>query len=133
MNQNYTYPIVLDLSDAEYVNILFPDFDNVMTCVLKSEDYISAAQDFLALTIKDFEDDQRDLPNYSSPQDIELGENQQIIYVNIWMPYHRSKIKDIFVKKTLTIPSWLDILAKKNNVNFSKILVKALKDELKLK
>jgi antitoxin HicB len=133
VKENYTYPIVLDFSDTEYVNILFPDFDNAMTSVLKGEDYVSEVQDFLALTIKDFEDEHRELPESSSPEEIEIVGNQQIIYVNIWMPFHRSKIKEVFVKKTLTIPAWLDILAKNNNVNFSKVLVKALKEELKVK
>jgi post-segregation antitoxin (ccd killing protein) len=48
------------------------------------------------------------------------------------MPYHKSRIKEVYVKKTLTIPSWLDILAKNNNINFSAILVKAIKKELNL-
>ena len=36
------------------------------------------------------------------------------------------------VKKTLTIPTWLNTLAEKNDINFSAILQRALKDELKL-
>ena len=34
------------------------------------------------------------------------------------------------VKKTLTIPSWLNDLAMENNINFSQLLQKALKKEL---
>ena len=34
------------------------------------------------------------------------------------------------VKKTLTIPSWLNNLAEQNNVNFSNVLQNALKDYL---
>ena len=36
------------------------------------------------------------------------------------------------IKKTLTIPSWLNNLAEKNNVNFSKVLQNALKECLNL-
>lgn len=36
------------------------------------------------------------------------------------------------VKKTLSIPAWLNTLAEKENVNFSQILQKALKDYLKI-
>ena len=39
----------------------------------------------------------------------------------------------INVKKTLTIPKWLDEMAKAKNVNFSAILVKGLKAELGLR
>ncbi|MCI7442625.1 MAG: type II toxin-antitoxin system HicB family antitoxin, partial [Clostridium sp.] len=34
------------------------------------------------------------------------------------------------VKKTLTIPRWLNNLAEKNNINFSQLLQSALKDIL---
>ena len=34
------------------------------------------------------------------------------------------------MKKTLTIPSYLDILAKNKNINFSQVLQNALKKEL---
>jgi len=55
-----------------------------------------------------------------------------LAYINVWMPYHRTKIKEVYVKKTLTIPVWLDMLAKENNINFSATLVKGLKEELGL-
>lgn len=42
--------------------------------------------------------------------------------------YHDTKV----VKKTLTIPSWLNELALKNNVNFSQVLKEALIKELNL-
>ncbi|MBQ7818619.1 MAG: type II toxin-antitoxin system HicB family antitoxin [Bacteroidales bacterium] len=36
------------------------------------------------------------------------------------------------IKKTLTIPKWLNTLAEKKNINFSQVLQKALKAELGL-
>ena len=36
------------------------------------------------------------------------------------------------VKKTLTIPSWMDKLAKERNVNFSNVLQNALRRELNI-
>lgn len=33
----------------------------------------------------------------------------------------------------LTIPAWLDVLAKANNINFSAVLVQGLKEALELK
>jgi len=116
MQDNYTYPCILDYSEEDIINIIFPD------------NYIEEAQDFLALLILDYEANNRKAPEAS--REIEIEKAQKLIYVNVWMPYHRSKTKEIFVKKTLTIPSWLDILAKKSNVNFSSVLVKALKEEL---
>lgn len=36
------------------------------------------------------------------------------------------------VKKTLTIPAWMDTLARENNLNFSNVLQNAIRRELNL-
>lgn len=46
------------------------------------------------------------------------------------MPYFRNASKEIYVKKNVTIPQWLDILAKENKINYSAALVKGIKAEL---
>lgn len=130
MKDNYTYPVIIDYNENEVINIIFPDFTNAITCADLDDDYISIAQEYLTLIITDYEEENRTLPNPSL--NVNLKNNQQLVYVNIWMPYHRSNVKEVFVKKTLTIPSWLDVLAKNNHINFSALLVKALKKELKL-
>lgn len=43
------------------------------------------------------------------------------------MPPFRSEIENKAVKKTLTIPHWLDKMGKANNVNYSQVLQDALK------
>ncbi|MEG0584367.1 MAG: antitoxin HicB, partial [Cetobacterium sp.] len=59
-----------------------------------------------------------------------LKKNQEVIYVSLWLPYEKSLTKTIYKKKTLSIPTWLDILATEKNINFSQVLQKALKEEL---
>lgn len=49
------------------------------------------------------------------------------------MPLVRNEIEEKSVKKTLTIPQWLNKVAKENNVNFSQLLQTALKEYLKIK
>jgi len=49
------------------------------------------------------------------------------------MPLVRNELDEQAVKKTLTIPKWLNTLAEKENINFSKILQSSLKEYLKLK
>ena len=34
------------------------------------------------------------------------------------------------IKKTLTVPAWLNTIAEMNNVNFSQVLQNTLKDQL---
>ena len=56
-----------------------------------------------------------------------------IVLVDIWMVPVRDEMKNKCIKKTLTIPKWLNDLAEAENVNFSKILKSALQDYLKTK
>ena len=51
-----------------------------------------------------------------------------VSYVSSDVSKYRKKVKA--VKKTLTIPEWLNEEAEKNHINFSSVLQKALMDEL---
>lgn len=132
MKDNYTFPVVFDYSDDEWIQIIFPCFDNQCTEVEKEENPVTAAQDWLALNIIDCEQSKTGVPSEELPDGFILEQNQHLVYVNIWMPFHRSSVKVTYTKKTLTIPSWLDILAKQNNINFSELLTQALKEKLNL-
>lgn len=131
MKNNYTYPAIISENEVGGRDIVFPDFNNAITCATKNDDVIEVAQDFLALMIADAECNKRKLPN-SSVDKYAVGDSSTLVYINVWMPYHRTKIKEVYVKKTLTIPVWLDMLAKKNDINFSATLVKGLKETLGL-
>ena len=43
---------------------------------------------------------------------------------------YRQKMSNKTVKKTLSIPEWLNTLAVENNINFSGVLQEALKQKL---
>ena len=130
MDNNYTYAAILDYSEDGFINITFPEFDALASCVETGEDPIVDAQECLATAILDLEDRKAPLPKRKEEKDIIVEADQKLVYVNVWMPYHRSRVKETYTKKTLTIPVWLDILAKQNNINFSETLVQALKEKL---
>lgn len=129
VKENYIYPIVLHREREGYL-ISFPDFPDQMTDAETEEQAIKAAQEVLALCINNNEDMGKEPPKLKKPEEIILGEDEKLIYVHLWMPYFRHVQKVIYVKKTLTIPKWLDEMAKKKKLNFSAILVKGLKKEL---
>ena len=132
MKSNYTYQAILDYGEEGFINIEFPMFEGAFTCVESDEDPIQAAQDLLSLYLKDYIDKNKELPNESSMMNLELDEKQVRVFINVWLPYHLKNVKETYVKKTLTIPTWLDVLAKQNNINFSSTLVDALKEKLNL-
>lgn len=89
-------------------------------------------QEYLILKLEDYENNKKDFPKASSMLDLKnkLKNNQEIVYININYEYEKSLIKLSYVKNTLTIPGYLDILAKNKNINFSQVLQNALKKEL---
>lgn len=127
--ENYIYPIKVKEEDGTFL-ITFPDFPDKMTDTDDESDIIRSAQEVLAVCLIDNEDQGIESPEPSKATEIQLDNGEKVIYVHLWMPYLRNITKVIYIKKTLTIPQWLDMLAKEKKVNFSAVLVKGLKEEL---
>ena len=127
MKENYTFPVILE-EEKECFLLTFPSFDWMVSQTDEKKDYIQAAQEVIALEVLDAEEEGRSL--VENPENIELEEGQRLIYVNVWMPYHRTTVKTVYIRKNVTIPAWLDALAKKAGINFSEILTEALREKL---
>lgn len=126
MRENYIYPAKIKKEDDVY-QVMFVDFPNASLVEGETEEEaIHYAQECLALEILDRENRGDKLPEPSS--DLE-----DVVYIHIWMPYFRNAAKEIYVKKNVTIPQWLDILAKEKKVNYSAALVKGIKLVLGIK
>lgn len=131
-----TYPIILTYKN----NIIYggvPDLniDNYMISGKTEKEVLNNLKETITLIISDLEDRKKKLPKPSKIIELrkKIESNQEIILFNIWLPYEKSKIKIEYKKKTLSIPIWLDMLAINKNINFSQILVNALKKELNIK
>ncbi len=74
------------------------------------------------------------LTNFPKPTlditQIILQKNQFVSFVSIDMDEYRKKFNNKSIKKTLTIPEWLNYLSEQNNINFSQVLQEALKEKL---
>lgn len=120
MKENFVYPIRVVDENGKY-NGRFLDFPDI--CLIESdsrEELLHSAQESLALEILDYESRNQELPTPSE-------EVNGVIFIHVWMPYFRNASKEIYVKKNVTIPQWLDILAKENKVNYSAALVRGIK------
>ena len=53
--------------------------------------------------------------------------------VSVDLELEVSKRRNRFIKKTVTIPEYLNILGVRNNLNFSQILAEGLREKLKIK
>lgn len=126
----YFYPAIFtyDENDKCYM-VDFIDLKGCSTYGKTINEAYLMAQDAMGLYLSDLET----FPNPTIPyNNIKLNENQFISIVEIDLLEYRKKYSNLAVKKTLTIPVWLNTLAEKNDINFSQLLQKALKKELKI-
>lgn len=127
----YIYPSVITYADNSIL-IEFPDIADCSSSAGKDEEVMSKAQEALALSIYEMEKKDLTIPESSKISDIKLENNQCVLLVQIAMPMYREAIMNKAVKKTLTIPKWLNEIAEENKLNFSLILQNAIKQRLGL-
>lgn len=91
------------------------------------------AKEVLELVLYNREEEGIQIPESTSLENIKCLKNERTVSISVWMPLVRNEMEEQAVKKTLTIPQWLNKLAEAQNVNFSKVLQSALKEYLKIK
>ena len=129
MQNKYIYPAIFDF-DEDGITVTFPDLPGCITCGNNQEEALKNAKEVLELYMYSLEEDNETIPQPSNILDLEVENTQVIVLVDIWMVPVRDEMKNKCIKKTLTIPKWLNDLASDNNVNFSAILQSALKEYL---
>lgn len=129
LKDRYIYPALFDYAD-DGITITYPDLPGCITCGQHDEEAFPMAKEALALHLFGFEEDGEPIPSSTSPKQLSVSNNQAIVLIEVWMPPFRQEMSNQAVKKTLTIPHWLDVVAKEQKVNYSYILQEALKEHL---
>ncbi|MDU4479738.1 type II toxin-antitoxin system HicB family antitoxin [Clostridium sp.] len=128
----YVFPAIFTYED-DGISIEFPDLLGCLSCGDTTEKAVEMAKEALGLHIYGMEEDNDYIPNPTPIEKIELTKNQIPMLIEVYMPMYRVAIENQSVKKTLTIPQWLNKLAEKNQINFSQVLQVALKEQLRIK
>lgn len=131
MKDKYVYPAIFTY-DYDGINIEFPDIEGCFSCADTDEEALYMAEDVLGLWMVELEEENEEIPEPTNLKDIKVGKNQKTALIGVWMPTVRKAINNKSIKKTLTIPQWLDIMAREKDLNFSYILQEGLKKELNL-
>ena len=125
----YVYPAVFEPEDGLY-NVTFPDLPDCYTSGDDLTDAMFMAQDILADVLADREEQNKPVPKPSVVSALSVPAGCTIALVtadtDAWRRAHSSKA----VKKTLTIPQWLDTAAQVRGINFSQVLQDALRAQL---
>lgn len=116
------YPAIVHAEEGNYW-VEFPDLEGCFSDGESLADAISNASDALGGYLCSMMDRNIDAPRASDVKGIDAGSDFVTIIVTDPLAYKRSTKS---IKKTLTIPEWLNEEAEKRHINFSSVLQKAL-------
>ena len=129
----YVYPAIFTLEDDGGYSISFPDLENCFTCGDSLQDGLEMAADALALVLYGYEKDSKPIPSPSRPSDLVLNGGDFVNYVACDTMMYRKMYNNKAVKKTLTIPEWLNESATAMGLNFSQVLQEALMERIDIR
>lgn len=126
------YPAIFHFAEEGGFCISFPDFPECLTQGDNMQQAYEMASDALGLAITSFLDEQQELPAPTEPYKIIIKEKEICVIIEFDMLAYKKRTNSKSVKKTLSIPEWLNEEAIAANLNFSQILQEALKEQLNL-
>jgi len=127
MLKQYIYPAKFVNEDNGSVSVYFPDLDGCMTYDSTLEGAVSMAKGALEDWIETMLELGETLPPPSDIKDIEV-DSDRVMYIIADTRNIKSQTR--YVRKTLSIPHWLNVEAEKAHINFSGVLQEALKEKL---
>jgi predicted RNase H-like HicB family nuclease/post-segregation antitoxin (ccd killing protein) len=128
----YVYPAVFHPEPEGGFSVFFPDIKRGATQGDTIAQCIDMAEDFLCLALYRMEEDKLPIPAAGGIKEVESEPDDIVTLISVDTETYRRYYENKLVKKTLNIPSWLNERAEAANVNFSKTLQRALKEELQL-
>ena len=128
----YAYPAVFTPEQKGY-SIVFPDLESCYTCGDTLEDGLEMARDALALVLYGYEKEGKLIPKPSERTSIPLNEGEFVNYVVCDTMVYRKMHNNKAIKKTLTLPEWLNEEVMAIGINFSQVLQEALLQRLSYK
>ena len=126
----YIYPALFTPEDNGSYSVNFPDIDGCFTCGDNLEDALFMANDALSLVLMDLEDRKEEIPEPSNINELKTSGNSFVSLVQCNTTQYRKLLRNKAVKKTLSIPEWLNEAAMAAGINFSQVLQDALKEKI---
>lgn len=122
----YVYPAIFTPEEEGGYSVFFPDLEGCYTCGDDLQDALFMAEDVLAFVLYDYEAEGREIPEPSKAEAVEKSGEDFVNYVACDTVEYAKLHNNKAVKKTLTIPQWLNEAAMKQDINFSQLLQEAL-------
>ena len=121
------YPACFYDEDDGGYSVVFPDLPGCITQGDSLEEAIEMAEDAALGWILTSLENGEELPNHTDIKDVKLEGKGFVNLLLLDLGRYAEKYSTRkYVKKTLTLPSWLNEIAERKGVNFSKVLQDAL-------
>ena len=128
----YNYPAIFEQDKKGNYLVDFPDLEGCYTDGKDLSEALDNAKDVLNLMLWNMEEKNEIIPEASVPTKIKVPKNKFITIISADTLAYRKIHDKKAIKKTLSIPRWLDTIATKQNINFSNVLQNALIKQLHL-
>lgn len=122
------YPVIFHKEETGSYSVFVPDLPGCNTEGETLDEAYEMVADAIGLYLEGIKEEE--YPVRSDPKMITVEENEFVALVEFNKLEYDKKYNTKAVKKTLTIPAWLNEYAEKENVNFSGVLQDALKSKL---
>lgn len=126
----YIYPAIFTKEEDGGYSVVFPDLESCYTCGDTLEQAMDMAEDCLALVLYGYETDQKEIPVASSIDSISTNSDEFVSLIKCDTLSYRKQYSSKAVKKTLTIPEWMNDEGMRAGINFSQLLQDALMQKI---
>ena len=124
----YAYPAIFTPIEDGMFDVKVPDLPGCRTFGTNLADAVFMAEDAASMWLWDAENKKEPIPAATEVPQVESPQFVSIVAADT--DEYRRRNDSRAVKKTRTLPSWLNARAEQAGVNFSQVLQEALKERL---
>lgn len=127
----YVYPAILTQEDDGII-VSFPDVEGARTDGATMEEALENADDVLNLMLLTMEEKHMNIKPPTPIASLDVPKGSTVALVRADTLAYSKKVDTRAVRKSVSIPAWMDTLAREHNLNFSNVLQNAICRELNI-
>lgn len=127
----YVYPAILTQEDDGII-VSFPDVEGARTDGATMEEALENADDVLNLMLLTMEEKHMNIKPPTPIASLDVPKGSTVALVRADTLAYSKKVDTRAVRKSVSIPAWMDSLAREHNLNFSNVLQNAICRELNI-
>ena len=127
----YVYPAILTQEDDGII-VSFPDVEGARTDGATMEEALENADDVLNLMLLTMEEKHMNIKPPTPIVSLDVPKGSMVALVRADTLAYSKKVDTRAIRKSVSIPAWMDSLAREHKLNFSNVLQNAICRELNI-